>query len=69
MTDAGFLPWIGDDYGGQYEADETPGVWRDRRRLFVLDRPKVPSIIVETHNARDGREPERWQEPRTHEVP
>lgn len=68
MTETGFLPWVGDNYGEQYVADEVPGVWRDRRRLFVLDRPRVPSVIVETHNARDGREPLRWAEERTHEA-
>jgi hypothetical protein len=44
----------------------VPGVWLDRRRRFVLDRPTVPSVIIETRDARDGREP--WAEDRTHDV-
>lgn len=68
MAQAGFPPWTGDNYEGLYEADAVPGVWRDRRRLFMLDRPTVPSVIIETHNARDLLESQRWQEARTHEV-
>lgn len=68
LTAAGFLPWVGDNYGDLYEADEVAGVWRDRRGLYMLDRPSVPSVLIETHNALDGRESLRWTEPRTHDV-
>lgn len=67
LAGAGFAPWAG-DYGDAYEADEVPGVWRDRRRLFMLDRPSVPSVIIETHNAWDLQEARRWEEGRTHDV-
>lgn len=68
LTDAGFPPWVGDNYGSLYDADDVPGVWLDRRNLFMLRTPKVPSVIVETHNAMDGREVVRWEEDDTHDV-
>lgn len=68
MADAGFPPWVGDNYQGLYEADEVPGVWLDRRNLFMLRKPRVPSVIIETHNAKDGRETLRWEEPQTHDA-
>ena len=66
MADAGFTPWVGDNYQGLYEADEVPGVWRDRRGLKMLRRARVPAVIIETHNGKDGRETLRWEEPATH---
>ena len=68
LTAAGFPPWVGDNYGGLYDADEVPGVWLDRRNLFMLRTPTVPSVIVETHNALDGREVLRWEQPATHDA-
>lgn len=68
LADAGFPPWVGDNYEDLYVADDVPGVWLDRRNLFVLRAPSVPSVIVETHNARDGRETLRWDEPETHDA-
>ncbi|MEZ4239612.1 MAG: N-acetylmuramoyl-L-alanine amidase [Myxococcota bacterium] len=67
LADTGFPPWVG-DYNGLYEADAVPGVWRDRRNLYMLRQPAVPSVIVETHNARDGRETLRWDEPATRDA-
>lgn len=70
MAAAGFLPYPGADYGGLYEADpEVAGVFVDRhppaRRIRLLRRPVVPSIIVETHEAHDPDEAARWEEPET----
>lgn len=63
----GFEPYSGEDYPGLYEADaETPGVFVDRhaprQRVFMLRRPKVPVVIVETHQALHAEEWARWQE-------
>ena len=67
LSAAGFPAWNGDNYGGLYQADaEVPGVWFDRRGLKMLRSPEVPSIIIETHNAKDGLETRRWEEPGTH---
>lgn len=68
MTAAGFLPWVGDNYGELYERDEVDGVWRDRRGLYMLRHPLVPAVIIETHNAKDGLETRRWEEPGTHDA-
>jgi len=68
MTEAGFLPWVGDDYDGLYERDEVDGVWRDRRGLYMLRNAPVPAVIIETHNARDGRETLRWEEAHTQDA-
>lgn len=69
MTEAGFLPYDGAVYEGLYGGDEVPGVFVDRhvprRRIYVLRRPDVPSVIVETHHAWDGREVARWNTPQT----
>jgi N-acetylmuramoyl-L-alanine amidase len=64
LAEAGFLPYDGADYEGLYETDpEVAGVFRDLRGLYVLRRPTVPSVIVETHNALDPREVHRFAEP------
>ena len=55
-------------YGDQYDADSTPGVFLDRRGLRMLRRPGVPSILIETHNALDGRETQRWNEAATRDA-
>jgi N-acetylmuramoyl-L-alanine amidase len=68
LAGAGFPAWVGDNYEGLYEADEVAGVWHDRRGLYMLRKPTVPSVIIETHNAFDGRETVRWSEPETHDT-
>lgn len=69
LQTTGFLAYDGVDYTGLYDGDEQPGVFVDRhvpgRRIYVLRRPKVPSVIIETHHALDVRETTRWREPRT----
>ncbi|WP_441288781.1 N-acetylmuramoyl-L-alanine amidase family protein [Sorangium sp. KYC3313] len=70
MEEAGLLPYDGAAYSGLYEPDAAqPGVFLDRRppgqRIFVLRRPSMPSILVETHHALDAREATRWTEPAT----
>jgi N-acetylmuramoyl-L-alanine amidase len=67
MTQAGFLPWTG-SYGTLYDADATPGVWLDRRGLYMLRKATVPAVIIETHNAKDGRETLRWEEEATQDA-
>ena len=49
----------------EYTNDPTPGVFIDQRGLKMLRRPSMPSIIVETHNAKDFEESLRWREPAT----
>lgn len=72
MAEAGFGAYPGLDYGGLYEADEVPGVFVDRhdprQRIRFLRRPKIPSVIVETHQAWDPIEAARWEEPATREA-
>ncbi len=70
MTEAGFLPYGGAAYVGLYAPDDdTGGVFVDRheprQRIFVLRRPAMPSILVETHNAVDPEEATRWRDPAT----
>lgn len=70
---AGFLPYDGVDYVGLYAGDpEHPGVFVDRHepnlRIMMLRRPRVPSVIIETHHALDFEEAARWKEPRTLEA-
>lgn len=67
MTAAGFLPHSGSDYVGLYLPDSTtPGLFLDahrpKQKIRMLRRPRVPSIILETHNARDADEVMRWRE-------
>lgn len=67
MREAGFFPYGGAEYQGLYAPDPaSPGSFvdrhEDRKRIFVLRRATVPSIIVETHNALDPREAARWDE-------
>lgn len=49
-------------YVDLYDADPVPGVFIDRRGLMMLRRPTMPSIIIETHNAKDFEESLRWRE-------
>ena len=70
MSEAGFLAYGGSAYLGIYAPDEhEPGVFVDRhaegQRIFVLRRAAMPSILIETHNALDPREAERWTDPET----
>ncbi len=67
MAEVGFHPYDGADYLGLYDGDVVSGVFVDRReplrtRVFMLRKPKVPAIIVETHHAWDFREASRWRE-------
>lgn len=66
MAEAGFTPYVGNDYRAHYAPDEEPGVFLDRhadaQRIFVLRRLTMPSILIETHNALDAREALRWEE-------
>ncbi|HVE85192.1 MAG TPA: N-acetylmuramoyl-L-alanine amidase [Myxococcales bacterium] len=69
MSAAGLLPYDGRDYPGLYLNDSRqPGAFIDRRYLYVLRKPEVPSVIVETHHFLDLEEAARWQEPRTLEA-
>jgi N-acetylmuramoyl-L-alanine amidase len=65
----GLVPYDGGEYRGLYDGDQHAGVFVDRHapsdRIYVLRRPTMPSVIVETHNAWDDREARRWDEPVT----
>lgn len=66
----GLLPYGGAGYAPQYDADPgEAGVFVDRhppeQRIFVLHRPTMPAILIETHHALDPREAERWEEDAT----
>lgn len=69
LVEAGFMPYGGAEYESLYASlpGDQPGVFLDRhepaKRVFVLRRPRMPSIIVETHNALDRREAEAWETP------
>nr|WP_240806619.1 N-acetylmuramoyl-L-alanine amidase [Polyangium spumosum] len=70
MRDVGFWAYGGVEYGDLYAVDpEQAGVFVDRhapaQRIFVLRRPKMPSVLVETHHALDPREAKLWDEPQT----
>lgn len=70
---AGFPAYDGQEYRNQYQADaQSPGVFVDRhlreQRIFVLRTPRMPSIIIETHNAWHPQEARRWREEATREA-
>lgn len=70
LAEAGFLPYPGAEYAGIYEGEPAhPGVFLDRheprKRIKMLRRPVMPSVIIETHQAWDRREEPRWQEEAT----
>jgi N-acetylmuramoyl-L-alanine amidase len=69
---SGIHAYDGAEYQEHYAPDDRPGVFVDRhaadQRIFVLRRPSMPSILVETHNALDDREARRWDEPMTREA-
>ncbi|MCP3061464.1 N-acetylmuramoyl-L-alanine amidase [Myxococcus sp. K38C18041901] len=73
LSRGGFLHYDGVDYVGLYATDTAqPGVFVSRepshRQIFVLRKPTMPSVIVETHHALDFEEAARWREERTLEV-
>ncbi|MCP3100435.1 N-acetylmuramoyl-L-alanine amidase [Myxococcus sp. K15C18031901] len=73
MTRAGFLGYDGMDYTGLYAVDTAQaGVFVSRepthRQIFVLRKPRIPSVIIETHHALDFEESARWREARTLET-
>jgi N-acetylmuramoyl-L-alanine amidase len=73
LAAAGFFPYNGVSYGGLYDFDPAnPGVFVDRRapgkRVYMLEGPRLPSAIIETHHALDWNEAQRWEEPRTREA-
>ncbi|MFP2929772.1 N-acetylmuramoyl-L-alanine amidase [Pyxidicoccus sp. 3LG] len=75
MGRAGFRYYDGVDYEGLYGADSAqPGVFVSRasepthRRILMLRRPSIPSVIIETHHALDLEEAARWREERTLEA-
>ncbi len=65
LTAAGFQPYDGGQYGG-YDPDAVPGVFvdrhRPRRRIMLLRRPTMPSVIIETHHAMDPASAARFRE-------
>ena len=72
LAEAGLTPYGGYDYQGLYDPDEVPGGFVDRhlpgRRIWMLRKPVVPSLIIETHHALDLEERQRWQEQKTHQA-
>ncbi|WP_255217161.1 N-acetylmuramoyl-L-alanine amidase [Myxococcus sp. AM010] len=73
LGQAGFPPYDGVDYEGLYAIDTAqPGVFVARepthRQIFVLRKPRIPSVIIETHHALDFEEAARWREKRTLEA-
>lgn len=69
MASVGFRMYAGTDYSGLYDPDQVAGVFVDRhlpaQRIRLLRRPKVPSIIIETHDSHDIDEAARWEEDAT----
>lgn len=70
LAEAGFPPYGGVDYTGLYAPDtETAGVFLDRhapsKRIRMLRGLAVPLVIIETHQAVDPAEVDRWNEPAT----
>lgn len=73
LVAAGFPPYLGRDYEGRYELDPVqPGAWVDRhqpnQRILMLRGPRIPSVIIETHQSLDRQEVLRWREARTHDA-
>ena len=65
MQQIGVRPYDG-GYNGLYDPDgRVAGVFVDRhepaQRIFVLHKPAMRSVIIETHNAWDDREAKRWE--------
>lgn len=72
QSSAGFPLYAGEDWMTLYDRDSAPGVFIDRRpkrqRVYFLRKPRIPSVIIETHHALDFQEAARWKEPRTVEA-
>jgi N-acetylmuramoyl-L-alanine amidase len=68
LEEVGFPPYDGFDYEGLYLGDSVEGVFVDRRGLFMLRRPKIPSVIIETHHGLYLDETRLWREARTLEA-
>lgn len=71
MMARGFSAYDGADCSGLYAAT-APGVFVDRhapdKRIRVLRRPAMPSVIVEAHQAWDMAEVVAWDLPETRAV-
>lgn len=71
LRERGLVAYDGADYGALYRQDEVePSAWIDvrlpvRQRVFFLKASRVPTIIIETHHARDPAEVAQWAELRT----
>lgn len=70
LAQAGFAPYDGEDYPGLYDpTPDEPGLFVDRhlpgRRIWFLRKPRVPVVIIETHQSLDRREHALWQRERT----
>jgi N-acetylmuramoyl-L-alanine amidase len=70
---AGLHTYAGRGYALDYQLESGErAVFVDRRspgsRIFVLHRPRMPSVLIETHNALHDREVVRWDEPETREA-
>ena len=67
LREAGFFPYTGVDYADLYRQDgEEISGWIDKRplkqRVFFLRASRIPTVIIETHHARDVIEVARWEE-------
>lgn len=70
LAATGLLPYGGAGYAPLYDSDPgEAGVFVDRhppeQRIFVLYRPAMPAILIETHHALDPREATRWEDDAT----
>lgn len=70
LGDAGFERYGGDDYGALYKPDEEALGWIDLRPrkqsvYFLRASSKVPTVIIETHQALAPAEVQRWDETAT----
>jgi N-acetylmuramoyl-L-alanine amidase len=70
LTATGLLPYGGAGYAPLYDSEPSEaGVFVDRhppdQRIFVLYRPAMPAILIETHHALDPREATRWEDDAT----
>ncbi|MEP7123013.1 MAG: N-acetylmuramoyl-L-alanine amidase [Byssovorax sp.] len=70
LVATGLLPYDGAGYAPLYDSDPgEAGVFLDRhpleQRIFVLHRPTMAAILIETHHALDPREAERWEDDAT----
>lgn len=72
LEEARFVAYDGPSYARDYQRSGRAGVFLDRRpaksRIFVLHRPRVTSVLVETHNAIHDLEAVRWDDPETRDA-